>query len=275
MNIPELTQLFPDLPPHFLSGLSRHSESGLFKTCWYGSAGGDLRLLDYFNREHSLVGDPVSVFFFTDIEYVISDKRIRWNGNHDLYHPDFSDRHESSLPLQGGSVAPVVISLARAQNALYVHIQADDALFESTVVESKLKIDVVSYFNGMGAGPGPEDLAALQADFSFGEPRCYRPAWSEGMRWVSHPFGFEAAVGFFLIPLSKRFMKGDEGERDAEFCRVVRLPAHFGLDLDAEYIEQIKACSAYELNEENIHLRIRDILDGLPKGDTTGLEELL
>jgi hypothetical protein len=275
MNIPELTQLFPDLPPHFLSGLSRHPDSGLFKTCWYGSAGGDLRLVDYFRPEHSLVGAPVSVFFFTDIGYALADKRIGWNGNHDLFHPDFSDRHESSLLLKGGTVAPVIISSARGRNALYIHIQADDALFESTLIESKVKMDIVAYFNGMNAGPGPVDLVGLRADFSFGEPRCHRTEWSEGMRWAPQPFGFEAAEGFLLIPLSKRCLKGEEGERDAEFCRIVRLPAHLGLDLNVEYTNQLKACSGYELSQESIQKRMAQIREDLANVDTTGFEDLL
>jgi hypothetical protein len=281
MKITDLEQLFPDLPPHFVSGLSRHPESGIFKTCWYGSAGGDLRLVDYFNHEHSLIGDPVSVFFFTDIGYVFADKRIFFNGPHSIFHPDFSGQHESSLRLKGGTVAPVIVSLARAQNALYVHIKADDALFESTMIASKLKIDVVSYFNGY-AGPGPVDLVGLGADFSFGEPRHNRLEWCEGLRWVSQLYGYQAAEGFLLIPLSKRLVKWREEKgvgREAEFCRVVQLPALAGLDLHVDYKNQLKACSRSELDEkDSIERRVEregQIRKDLKGADTTGFEQLL
>ena len=73
MTITQLQQLFPNLPKNFINDIKKES----FNTCWYGSAGLDTKLLDFFinGTRDSLLNDNVlenesiKVYFFTDNNY--------------------------------------------------------------------------------------------------------------------------------------------------------------------------------------------------------------
>lgn len=287
MTFAQLKSLFPSLPPDILCEVKKFEQPGVeenFKVCWYGSAGGDVRVMDYFHPDHSLMGEPVTVFFFTDIAYVVHDERVAWNGNHDIHYGAAPLRHRSALKLEDGGEAPAMIYLIPNQRALRIHIQADDALFERLMIKRGLKIDVVSYLNGIHAGPGPRALDGLRADFSFGEPRGRRPEWTEGIQWTKHDFGFSVAKGFCLIPLSQRRMGPANDPREVEFCKVVRLPSVQPLGtstpgLSADFTHHFKACSSDELqNAENWktgQIRLCHLSHTLETADLSGLEDIL
>ena len=249
MTFDQLKSLFTHPLGDIICEVKNYAQPGAeetFKVCWYGSAGGDVSLLDYFHPAHSLIGEPVTVFFFTDIDYVVHDEGVGWNGNRDI--PGFGGflRRRSSLKLEDGSEAPAMISLIPNQKALAIHIRADDSAFERLMLRRRLKIDVVSYVNGMLAGPGPRDLYGLRADFSFGEPREARPEWTNGIEWTMHEFGFTTAQGFCLIPLSRRYTP-----RELEFCMVVRLPSFLQRNHSEEspigFTHHLTPCSSTEL----------------------------
>lgn len=133
-------------------------------------------------------------------------------------------RVQSSFKLQDGTTAPAIVDLLPLRQTLCIHIRADDAMFEDTIISLKHKIDVVSHLNGMSAGPGPKKLYALRADFSFGEPLQYRPEWGERIEWEKHPCGFKLSQDYRVLPLSQRLMREPNSMREVEFPKIVRLP---------------------------------------------------
>jgi hypothetical protein len=264
--------------------------------------------MDYFHPAHSLVGEPVGVFFFTDIGYEVHDDRLAWNDNFDINYTApprrspyrledgskadiaYKPLHRSRelLRFQDGSEFPAMVCLVSNPNALCVHIKIDDAIFEKKILGSALKIDVVSYLNGMMSGPGPRDLNGLGAEFSFGEPRENRDAWANGIQWEATEFGLTVATGFCLIPLSKRFLNNRGGEgRTVEFCKVARLPhvlpeGHYAeistSGFSADLANCSQPCTLSELDVKDLKERVEQIGNDLKRakknGELEGVEAL-
>lgn len=184
MNIIQLQQLFSNLPKKFINDFNQES----FKTCWYGSAGLDTKLLDYFSHgtpdsllnDNVLDNESIKVYFFTDNNY-------NFEGIHDIGYLDlnlnFRDGIRSAfqyeelirrgqckgrgLPFSNDSSAKLVSYSINNIKVYCFYISIDDSEFESILLNKKLLIDVACHAGGW-AGEGPVLLNDLGVKFYLG-----------------------------------------------------------------------------------------------------------
>lgn len=184
MNIIQLQQLFSKLPKKFINNFKEES----FKTCWYGSAGLDTKLLDYFinGTPDSLLNDNVldnqsiKVYFFTDNNY-------NFEGIHDIGYLDLNlnfregissvfqyeelIRHGqcigSGLTFANGSSVKLVSYSINNIKVYCFYISIDDSEFEHILLNQNLIIDIACHAGGW-AGDGPVLLNDLGVKFYLG-----------------------------------------------------------------------------------------------------------
>ncbi len=184
MNIIQLQQLFSKLPKKFINNFKEDS----FKTCWYGSAGLDTKLLDYFINgtrdsllnSNVLDNQSINVYFFTDNNY-------NFEGIHDIGYFDLNLNFEDGissvfqyeelirqghcigrgLTFSNGYSAKLVSYSINNIKVYCFYISIDDSEFESILLNQNLKIDVACHAGGM-AGNGPFSLNDLGVQFYLG-----------------------------------------------------------------------------------------------------------
>jgi len=184
MNIIQLQQLFSKLPKKFINDFKEES----LITCWYGSAGLDTKLLDYFINgtpdsllnDNVLENESIKVYFFTDNKY-------SFEGLSEMSYFDdninFSEGISSPFQYKGlkrpgkcigrgltfsnGSSAKLVCYPINKIKVYCFYISIDDSEFESILLNQNLKIDVACHAGGM-AGNGPFSLNDLGVQFYLG-----------------------------------------------------------------------------------------------------------
>lgn len=184
MNINQLQQIFQNLPTKFINEFKEEN----FKTCWYGSAGLDTKLLDYFINgtpdsllnNNVLDNQSINVYFFTDNNY-------NFEGIHDIGYLDLNlnfregissvfqyeelIRHGQcigrGLTFSNGSSAKLVSYSINNIKVYCFYISIDDSEFEHILLNQNLIIDAACHAGGW-AGDGPVLLNDLGVKFYLG-----------------------------------------------------------------------------------------------------------
>ena len=195
MNVSQLKNIIQNLPNKLFKSLGESD----FKTCWYGSAGLDTKLLDYFSHgtPDSLLNDnvldnqSVKVYFFTDNGYnfhTIFDMHYEHNyynfrdGINSIYQ--YEDLLRTGICLGKtltfcGHYLSKLVEYKINNTLIYCfYISIEDSQFEQLIIANDLKIDVGCHAGGW-AGDGPTLLNDLGLKFYLGNyPRAIEQAFN-------------------------------------------------------------------------------------------------
>jgi hypothetical protein len=184
MTMLELKQIFSQLPE-----IIKHDfEKETFQTCWYGSAGLDTKIFDYFSNNNTpeslltqilLDNNPVRVYFFTDKDYLLGrDNEIEYHNKHYNFQNGISSPFQYEGLIRIGECITSLMFAKRYRaklvrfgiNSLSIYcfyISINDELFEKMLIQKKFKIDIACHAGGW-AGSGPTLLNDLGAKFFLG-----------------------------------------------------------------------------------------------------------
>jgi hypothetical protein len=184
MNLSQIDRLLPgflNAVKYELDPISRsiscgpsvitRSKNSCFRVCWYGSAGGDKKIVEIVNGFQSVIGYKVSIFFLTDVSFF-----SYFNCNSGAYRIPLTTC--KFLSNQGPKS---VCACIFPHGQLGLEIGTADELFEEKVIELGLQVDVACHAGGM-AGPGPQNLGSIKARHSLG----FTPRSNTEMRYVSN-----------------------------------------------------------------------------------------
>jgi hypothetical protein len=184
MIITELINIFSELPDKFKNDF----ESDNFLTCWYGSAGLDTKIFDFFCKKNSLKitlsnsildKKPIRVYFFTDFNYTFyegnnfsylnQDFNFK-NGIKSLFqYEDLIRKGEciKSLKFANQYCSKLVNFEIEGAIVYCFFISIKDKIFENVLINHNIKIDLACHAGGM-AGEGPSSLKELGIELFLG-----------------------------------------------------------------------------------------------------------
>ncbi len=184
MTLLKLKQIFSQLPEMIKNDFEKES----FQTCWYGSAGLDTKIFDYFSNintpdslltQELLNNNPVRVYFFTDNDYLFgSDNQLGYLNKHYNFQNGISSPFQyeglvrigeciTSLMFARRYKAKLVRYVIDCLSVYCFYISIKDELFEEILIQKKFKIDLACHAGGW-AGSGPLLLNDLGAKFFLG-----------------------------------------------------------------------------------------------------------
>lgn len=158
-----------------------------FQTCWYGSAGLDTKIFDYFSDLSSeslldkevLLKKPIKVYFFTDTDYKFyADKKFNYLDKEYCFEDGICSPFQfETLSRRGELIASLgfvnryrtklVRFTINNENIYCFYISIADEVFEKFIIGNKVKIDIACHAGGW-AGPGPILLKKLGVLFYLG-----------------------------------------------------------------------------------------------------------
>jgi hypothetical protein len=184
MNINQLQNIIQNLPKKLINSFKESD----FQTCWYGSAGLDIKLLEYFIKgtpdsllnKNVLDNQSVKIFFFTDSGYnfhTIFD--IHYEDNYYNFRDGINSIYQYEDLLRTGRCLGTALTFCghylsklveyKINNTLVYcfYISIDDSQFEQLIIAHDLKIDIGCHAGGW-AGDGPTLFNELGLKFYLG-----------------------------------------------------------------------------------------------------------